>query len=160
MEEHPFVGSAGRTAPMEVLHNVPSGLKGDQVRAGRHRRRLMNCCARMEVFAVPHAHRHSRTAAGADQAGTRAPPRIPRQSPRFRVNPAQDLGFCIRPDLDCAVVVEPVVEYAPGMTSRYVGDAVVVEIRTLNQKDGYRQESRLDMASQRGRNRLGVPKIR
>ncbi len=158
--ERPFVDSADRRARVEVAQNVPSGLKGDQVRVGRHRRHPTSCCARRGV-SVLHGHGHSRTAAGADQACTWPPPRNPRQSPRFRVNQAQDLEVCIQLSLALVAVVEVVIQCEPAKTRQYVVDAFVVEIRTLNRKDGYRREFRWGRASQRERSpRLGVPMSR
>jgi hypothetical protein len=69
-EDHPFVGKVGRMAPVQVLHSVPSGLKGDQVRAGRNKKRLTRCFACIEASGgvVSYARRHNKAVAGADAA--------------------------------------------------------------------------------------------
>jgi hypothetical protein len=148
MEERPFVDT-GRMAPVQVLHNVPSGLKADQARAGRYRKRLMRCSACIEASGgvALYGRRHSRAAAGGDQADAYASQRIPRQSPHFRVNRAQDPVVCIQPDLDYAFVLEPVTACVPGMKKQFVGDAALLETQTPNQKDECRRGFRLDTAS-------------
>ena len=155
------MGKAGRMAPVPVLHNVLSGLKGDQARTGKYRKRLMRCFACSEASGgASYARRHNKAVAGADLADALPSQRIPRQSPHFRVSRAQDPVVCTQLDLDCAVVLERGTVCVPGMTKQCVGDAALLETQKPNQKDGCRQGLRLDMASQRARNRLGVLKTR
>lgn len=119
----------------------------------------MSCCARMEV-SVLHVHRHSRTAAAADQACMRPPPRILRQSPRFRVNRVADLGDDIQPDPGLVVLVEAGARSEPVVTRQYVDDAGLVGTQTPNLKDGYRRGFRSGTARSHERSRLGVLKSR
>lgn len=98
----------------------------------------MSCCAHTEV-SVLRVHRHSRTAAAADQACMRPPPRILRQSPRFRVNRVADLGDDVQPDPGLGALVEAVARSEPVTMRQDVDDAGLVGTQTPNHRDGYRR---------------------